>query len=116
LPNEKGELVFAPSVNYQDRFYTGPLARLLPLSEAAVLGQYDEIAHGGGLVPGYTTVDLRVEWNSIMGSRIDGAVNVLNSTNRLYFLGNPGDTLNIGAQSEAYGPPHMINVEFSTKF
>jgi len=109
-------LAFAPSVNYQDRFYTGPLARLLPLSEAAVLGQYDEIAHGGGLVTGYTTVDLRAEWNSILGSKVDGAVNVLNLTNRLYFLGNTGNTLNVGGQGDAYGPPRMINVEFSTKF
>jgi iron complex outermembrane receptor protein len=137
LPNNMGELVLAPSATYQDKFYTTALARQLPLAEEAALGgfayltinhapppnlataiaygTFDHIAHGGATVPSYTTVDLRAEWNHIMGSRIDGAVNVTNLTNRLYYLGNSG-TLNFGVQGDAYGPPRMVTVELSTKF
>jgi len=116
LPNNAGEFAVAPSVNYQDKFYTGPLGAVIPAGEAAVLGQFNEIAHGGAIVPSYTTVDLRAEWNHVMGSKIDAALNGTNLTSRLYFLGNTGNTLQIGAQGNAYGPPRMVTLDLSTKF
>jgi outer membrane receptor protein involved in Fe transport len=73
------------------------------------------VALGGGYVAGYTTVDLRAEWNQLMGSRIDGAINVINLTDKLYFVGNSG-VLPFGIQSNGYAPPRMITAELSTKF
>jgi len=116
LSGGQGELAFAPSINYQDEFFTGPLGAVLPEATAVVLGQYDQIAHGGGLVPAYTTVDLRVEWNHVLGSKFDLAVNATNLTNKLYFLGNTGNTLQIGAQANGYGPPRMISADLSFRF
>ena len=115
LPNGLGELSLAPSVNYQDKFYA-PLGRVLPAAEAMVLGQFDTIAHGGGLNPGYTTVDVRAEWNHINGSAFDAAFNVTNLTNRVYFLGNTGNTLNLGGQGNALGPPRLFSADLSCKF
>jgi iron complex outermembrane receptor protein len=116
LPNGLGELVLAPSVNYQDRFYTGALVRVLPAGEAIVLGQFDTVAHGGGLNPGYTTIDARAEWNHIEGSAFDADFNVTNLTDKVFFLGNTGNTLNIGGQGAALGPPRMFSVELLYKF
>ena len=116
LPNGLGELVLAPAVNYQDQFYTGALVRVLPAGEAIALGQFDTVAHGGGLNPGYTTVDARAEWNHIKGSAFDAAFNATNLTNKVFFLGNTGNTLGIGAQAAALGPPRMFSVDLSYKF
>lgn len=115
LAGDKGEIAFAPTVSYQDKFYTTPIGAILPAAEANVLGQFNQIAHGGATVPAYTTVDLRVEWNRVMGSRFSVAMNVTNATNKLFYLGN-GATLNFGASGMAYGPPRMFSFDVSTKF
>jgi iron complex outermembrane receptor protein len=115
LPGGQGEIAFAPSYNYQSLYYTTPLAVQLPLAEAALFGQFNMAAHGGAQVPAYSTIDLRFEWNHLLGSRFDAAVNVTNLTNRIYFTGNAG-TLQIGFDDEGYGPPRMITFEVSAHF
>jgi iron complex outermembrane receptor protein len=116
LPGGLGELALLPSVNYQDKFYTGALERLLPAGEAVALGQFDSIAHGGGINPGYTTIDLRAEWNHIKGSAFDAAFNATNLTNKVFFLGNTGNTLLVGGQGAALGPPRLLSIDLRYKF
>jgi iron complex outermembrane recepter protein len=115
LPNNMGEIAFAPTVSNQSKYYTTPTAERLTNATAAIVGPFDMTAHGGGVVGGYTLVDLRAEWNNFFGTNWDAAVNVINLTDKLYFVGNSG-TLMFGAQSNGYGPPRMISVEVSTKF
>jgi iron complex outermembrane recepter protein len=115
LPNNLGELAFAPSVSYQDRWITVPTAAVLPQGEAVFLGAYNALAHGADVVPSYTLLDLRAEWNRIFGSKLDAAVTVINATNRSYFTGNTG-TISFGVQGNAYGPPRMVTFEVSTRF
>jgi iron complex outermembrane receptor protein len=114
LPGDKGELVLQPRVSYQSRFFTTPFNVVEPGAYAAIFGQFNQEAHGGAIVPGYTLLDLRLEWNHFLGSRFDLA-NATNLTNKTYFLGN-GGTLNFGVQGNAYGPPRMFTFEVSTNF
>jgi iron complex outermembrane recepter protein len=115
LPHGMGEIALAPSISSQSRSYTTPTAFRLTNATQVVAGPFDMAAHGGGYVPGYTLFDLRAEWNQLMGSRVDLAVNAINLANKLYFLGNSG-TLMFGAESNFYAPPRMISAELSTKF
>ncbi len=115
LPGDRGELALAPTVSYQDRFFTTAFEIAAP-ANGIPTGAYPNMeAAGGGIVPGYTTVDLRAEWNHLMGSKVDAALNVTNLTDKLYFTGNSG-TLNYGVQANAYGPPRMFTLELSTRF
>ena len=70
---------------------------------------------GGAVMPDYTLVDMRAEWNHFLGSRVDAALTVTNLTNKIYMVGS-GSTLNFGVEGSAYGPPRMVTVELSTKF
>jgi iron complex outermembrane recepter protein len=115
LPNNRGEIAFAPSISSQSRYYTTPTATRITNATEVLVGPFDMVALGGGYVAGYTTVDLRAEWNQLMGSRIDGAINVINLTDKLYFVGNSG-VLAFGIQANGYAPPRMISAELSTKF
>jgi iron complex outermembrane receptor protein len=113
LPDNAGEVAFAPSLTYQASFVTVPTVVISP--QAAVGLGLDGLAYGADTVPAYALVDLRMEWKNIMGSQFSAAFNAINLTNKLYFLGNTG-TINFGAQGDAYGPPRMVTGEVSVKF
>jgi iron complex outermembrane recepter protein len=115
LPGNVGEVVFAPSYHYQDKFFNIPINVIEPAAEAAALGQFNAYAHGGNVVFGYSTVDLRFEWNRMFGSAFNFAVNGTNVTDRVRFAGNT-QTLGFGAQGNTYLPPRMFTAEISTKF
>ena len=116
LPGNNGELVLAPSLTYQSKYYTTATAVRIPNGEAALVGgQLDMAALGGAVVPAFTLIDLRAEWNRVLGSRIDAAVNVTNLTNKLYYFGND-PILVFGSQSDSYGPPRMITFELRAQF
>jgi iron complex outermembrane receptor protein len=115
LPGDKGEIVFIPTVTYQDTFYT-PYGRVLPQGEAVVFRQnFNAIAHGGNTIPDYALFNLRAEWNRVMGSRVSAALTLTNVFNQIYQLGD-STTLNFGVQGDAYGPPRMVTFELSTTF
>jgi iron complex outermembrane receptor protein len=115
LPGQKGEIVFTPTVTYQDTFY-GPFARLGPQASAVLFGQnFDQIAHGGDLTPGYTLLNIHTEWNRILGSNIDAALTVTNVFNKNFQIGN-STTLNFGVEGIAYGPPRMVTFELRARF
>lgn len=115
LPDDVGEIAFAPSFHYQDKFFNIPINVVEPAAEAAALGQFNAYAHGGNVVWGYSTVDLRFEWNKMFGSSFSAAANVTNLTDRVRFAGNT-QTLGFGAQGNTYLPPRMATLEVSTKF
>src|SRR5205085_1662287 len=112
LPGDTGELAFLPSVNYQSLQYNVPFAVRIPNAGAgAVPASYNQAAHLGGIIPGYTTIDMRLEWNRILGSRFDVAVAVTNLTNKIYLLGNGTTLAAAGVQGNAYAPPRMVTVD-----
>jgi iron complex outermembrane receptor protein len=118
LPDGKGEIAFAPTVSYEDKWYSLDNAYVLPRGETFYLNQpanFNEAALGGAVIPGYSIVDLRFEWNRLMGTKVDAAVNVTNLTNTYYAVGSTG-TLAFGVESRSYGPPRMFTFELSTKF
>jgi iron complex outermembrane receptor protein len=115
LPNDIGELLWRTSYTYQDRFITTPFNKLSPAAQAGIFGQFNHVQRGAALVDDYSTVDTRLEWNHLLGSRFDTALTVTNLTDEKYFVGNSG-TLNFGVQGNAYAPPRMYTVEVSTKF
>lgn len=111
-----GEIAIAPSINYQSRFITYPFARSLPLATQQALGfNFDQLAVGAAQVRGYTTVDVRAEWNQIQGTNFSVAANVTNLTNKNYLLHATG-TLFASAAAVVQGPPRMFTVEAKYKF
>jgi iron complex outermembrane receptor protein len=108
--SDGSEIAFAPSVSYQSRFFASDQAVRIPNSIALVVGQVNMLAAGANVIPGYTLVDLRAEWNKIGGSNLSLAVNATNLTNKFYSLGNTGIYF-FGSQGTAYGAPRMFTAE-----
>jgi outer membrane receptor protein involved in Fe transport len=99
-------------------YFTSDTTRLLPQAETLILGlpaTFNGSALGGGIVPAYTVLNLRMEWNHILGSQVSGAVNVMNATDRTYKTSGTG-LIAFGLEAYSYGPPRMVTVELSTKF
>ena len=115
LGGDRGELALTPTVNMQSHFYATTTAVVFPQAEQLIFGNVNSLAHGGVIVPGVTTVDLRAEWNHVWGSRVSAALMVTNLTNKIYVTGN-GGTIQFGGQDDAYAPPRMITFELSTKW
>jgi iron complex outermembrane receptor protein len=120
LPDDKGDIAIIPTVNYEDKWYSFDNATLLP--EGTTVGlhlptNFNVAAAGpnAGFVPAYTTVNLRLEWNHMMGSKVDAAIAATNLTNTVVSFG-PTATLNFGSAASDFGPPRMVTVELSTKF
>jgi iron complex outermembrane receptor protein len=118
LPDGRGEIAFLPSITYQDKLYTQVPSAQLPQAENDVFtkGQnFNVVAFGGDVIPAYALVDLRLEWNHLLGSKFNAAFNVTNVTDKVFVTGELA-TLNYGVQGDTYGPPRMFNFELSTAF
>ena len=109
------EIALAPSANYQSKFYINDQAFRQPNASAAVFGVVNSAAHGGTVAPGYTTVDLRAEWNKFLGSRFDLAANVTNLTNKTFITGGSG-VYELGFNNVTFGAPRMIYGEIKFHF
>lgn len=116
-----GEIAFAPSINYQSKFFSDDYSVRLPASNAFLgtlvsgVGQINLGAQGLDTVPGYSTVDLRLEWNKVAGSNFDIAANVNNLTKKTYLLTVNG-LYTFGVQAAIYGPPRMFTVDLRYHF
>lgn len=115
LEGDKGEIAVAPTLSYQDSFLTYPNALTLPLASQELFGNFSGKAAGGDRNPQYFLLDLRAEWNHVMGSRFSAAFNATNLLNKTYYLGNSA-TILFGYEGYAYGPPRLFTFEVSTKF
>jgi iron complex outermembrane receptor protein len=116
LPGNWGELAAAPTISYQDKSYTVDNGIRLQNGEAAALGgPFCAICAGGVTIPSYTLVNLRLEWNKIMGSKVDLGASVTNLTNKVFLTG-ASETLVFGFNGVSYGPPRMFLVEARSSF
>ncbi|MBV9842335.1 MAG: TonB-dependent receptor [Sphingomonadaceae bacterium] len=113
--SDGSEIALSPSVNYQSKFYINDQAVRQPNAGAALFGPVNSAAVGATVAPGYTTVDLRVEWNKIRGSKFDIAANVTNLTNKTFITGGAG-IYQLGFNAVAYGAPRMFTAEVKYHF
>lgn len=120
VPGHFGEAVLLGSVNHQSLFYNNANAFTEPYGTARSFGLDNPASfcvNGlcGSTIPGYTTVDLRLELNHAFGSRFDLAATVINLTDKLFYTGT-SSTLDFGFEGFSYGPPRMFTFEVRTKF
>ncbi len=66
--------------------------------------------------PGYTLLDLRLDWNSILQSTFDASAFVTNVTNKVYTLGETDLYNTTGIVSEVLGEPRMFGVQLKYRF
>jgi outer membrane receptor protein involved in Fe transport len=71
-------------------------------------------ADGAVTVPGYTTIDARLEFNDI-AEKFDISFNVTNLTNKTFLIGGAG-IYQFGVDTVAYGPPRLYFVEARFRF
>jgi iron complex outermembrane receptor protein len=67
-------------------------------------------------IKGYTTVQLRLSWNDIMGSRVSAGVYVKNLTNKLYYASGYVEGNSGGFNTAIVGDPRTVAGELSVKF
>ncbi len=121
LGNNVGEVVWLTSYNYQSTNYTSPFNTVLGVVTQGLFGMTapaTSICAGGvcgNTIPGYATVDMRLELNHAFGSKFDLAAGVTNLTNKFFLLGS-GATLDLGAEGYAVGAPRMWTFEVKTRF
>jgi iron complex outermembrane receptor protein len=70
----------------------------------------------GSLTPAYDQLNLRLNWNSVLGSKLDASVAASNLLNKTYiiFLSDAYDTQ--GYTRGTYNEPRMINFEVRYRF
>jgi iron complex outermembrane receptor protein len=70
----------------------------------------------GTQIKGYTTVQLRLSWNEIMGSKFSAGVYVKNLTNKLYYASGYVEGNSGGFNTVIVGEPRTVAGEVSLKF
>jgi iron complex outermembrane recepter protein len=113
--SDGSEVAIAPTFSYQSRFYINDQTFRQPNAAAGVFGPVNSAAHGASLAPGYKLVDVRVEWNRVMGSKVDIAANVNNITNKTFITGGSG-IYQLGFNNVTFGAPRMFTVEAKVHF
>jgi len=66
--------------------------------------------------PGYTLLDLRVDWNNILGRPFDASFFMTNVTDKVYTLGITDLYYTTGTVSEVLGEPRMFGFQFRYRF
>jgi iron complex outermembrane recepter protein len=70
----------------------------------------------GASAPGYTRVDLRVQWQHIMSSPVSAGVYAYNVLDRRYITGTDNQLNTFGIRSAVYAPPPFYGVEVRYEF
>jgi iron complex outermembrane receptor protein len=70
----------------------------------------------GANAPGYTRVDLRLQWQHIMSSPISAGVYAYNVLDRRYITGTDNQLNTFGIRSAVYAPPPFYGVEVRYEF
>ncbi|MEW9855949.1 TonB-dependent receptor [Novosphingobium sp. M1R2S20] len=71
-----------------------------------------------GVLPGYTLVNLNLNWNEIFGSRVDGSLFVTNLTKKKYYthVNDQGGIGQVGFASYYLGEPRMFGARLKVRF
>ena len=94
-----GEIALSATYSHQSSFYgfndpTEPFARM----------------------PGYGTLNLRLDWNGIGGSSIDASAFVTNATKERYVQGRLTTFTSLGVVADTWGEPRMAGVQLRYRF
>ncbi len=101
LANQQGELVLRGDVYAQSTFFFGNLNNtIVP----------------GTQLPGYALVNVRAEWNNVLGSQFSASAYVTNLGNRNYYVGGFPLGAVDGGNSVIVGTPRMYGLQLGAKF
>jgi outer membrane receptor protein involved in Fe transport len=114
IPPRVGHLTASATVYYQSDSYSDAY------NQPDVLNVHEDpevnLDVPGAHLPGYTTVNFRVDWRHIYGSGVSAAFYVLNAFNAQYATGTDNGLNTLGFQSELFGPPMFYGFELRYEF
>ncbi|OCC23544.1 hypothetical protein MB02_10210 [Croceicoccus estronivorus] len=67
-------------------------------------------------LPGFGTLDLRLDWNGIAGSSFDASIFATNVTNKNYVQGRLTTFSSLGLVADTWGEPRMIGAQLRYRF
>jgi iron complex outermembrane recepter protein len=70
----------------------------------------------GANAPGYTRVDLRLQWQHIMSSQVSAGLYAYNVLDRRYITGTDNQLNTFGIRSAVYAPPPFYGIEVRYEF
>jgi iron complex outermembrane receptor protein len=109
IPSGTGTLTAQANIYYQSKYTTD--AFNVPNGSPTV---DDDVP--GAQAPGYTRVDLRLDWRHAMNSPISVALYGQNVTNTKYIVGTDNQLNSLGFQSTLYSPPPFYGIELRYEF
>jgi iron complex outermembrane receptor protein len=109
IPENFGKLTAQGTVYAQSRFATD--AFNVPNGQPSV-----DLDVPGANAPGYTRVDLRLQWQHIMSSPVSAGLYALNVLDRRYITGTDNQLNTFGIRSAVYAPPPFYGIEVRYEF
>ncbi len=102
LPGKGDEVVAVANYNYQSRTY---------IADDGIYDPYPQKQKG------YSLIDLRLDWNNVMGKPVDLSLFVRNLTDKLYKISS-GAALSafLGTATAVYGEPRMFGAQARVRF
>ncbi|QIB66830.1 TonB-dependent receptor [Kineobactrum salinum] len=70
----------------------------------------------GTKLPGYTLVNMRLDWNDIFGSRVKGSLFVKNLGEKVYYTGGSAGAQNFSVESATFGKPRIYGLQLRVDF
>lgn len=98
LDPTSGEVDVAATYSYQSRFFDAPAVQPLDY------------------ISSYGLLNLRLEWNEIMGSSFDASLFVSNATDKVYRVGQYSSYVSDGYITSFYGEPRMFGGHLRYRF
>jgi iron complex outermembrane receptor protein len=109
IPANAGKLTAQGTVYAQSHFATD--AFNVPNGQPSV-----DLDVPGANAPGYTRVDLRIQWQHIMSSQVSAGLYALNVLDRRYITGTDNQLNTFGIRSAVYSAPPAYGVEVRYEF
>jgi iron complex outermembrane receptor protein len=109
IPENLGKLTAQGTVYAQSHFATD--AFNVPNGQPSV-----DLDVPGANAPGYTRVDLRLQWQHIMSSPVSAGLYALNVLDRRYITGTDNQLNTFGIRSAVYAPPPFYGIEVRYEF
>ena len=100
LPDNRGELAILAMYSWQDRVFAG----------------FVEDTEPGAILDAYGLVNLRLEWNQVLGSRFNAAAFVNNLRDEEYIVSNSPRYESLLRVISLYGEPRMWGVSLGIEF
>jgi iron complex outermembrane receptor protein len=109
IPANLGKLTAQGTVYAQSHFATD--AFNVPNGQPSV-----DLDVPGANAPGYTRVDLRIQWQHIMSSQVSAGLYALNVLDRRYYTGTDNQLNTFGIRSAVFSAPPAYGVEVRYEF